>query len=482
MGRLIERIKNFVIKVSKFTPSLKSKMFINAFLVLLLFVAGFELFAYINLRNYNYNNLRNLMYSQARYSTELYVSYVADSTLNENILLEKRQFIGNAEGQIQVLDLNGVVLYDNIASRNIGKAINNVDVILALESNGGSNVYKDEATGEKILAISVPLNDRTSQVGVMRVLASLDQVDAEILRQFTIFIAFGIASVMIGALVSYYSSKQIFKPINKLTEVAKKYSDGQYEAKSNIPYDGEIGELAMTMDNMSENIIEKEAIKTEFISSVSHELRTPLTSIKGWSITLQDDGIDKDITLEGLQIIEKESDRLSDMVEDLLDFSRFMSPKFKLSKSTFNIVDIAQSIVTQLRPRVKDKKINLLLNYETDYVEVIADENRIKQVFINLLDNSIKFTPIEGTVAVNIQDRDNEVLVDVIDTGIGITADEIDKVTMKFYKGMSSESHTGLGLSICEEIVKAHNGKLMISSVEGEGTTISFTIPKKVIE
>lgn len=457
-------------------------MFLNAIIVLIIFVTGFEFFAYINLRNYHYNNIRNLMYSQADYATELYVSYLGDLPLSNNVMNESFYFLRNVDGQVQILDLDGIVIYDSIGSINTGQELVSQDVKDALSGLRGSVIAKDGITNEKILAVSVPLNDRNARVGAIRLKASLDEIDNEVVRQSTLFIIFGITSVIIALIIFYYLIKQVFKPVTKLTNVAKKYSDGQYEVKSNLSYYGEMGELARTMDNMSENIIEKEALKTEFISSVSHELRTPLTSIKGWSITLQDDDIEPELMVEGLQIIEKESDRLSDMVEDLLDFSRFMSPKFKLSKSTFNIVDIAQTIVTQLRPRVKEKQISLLLNYNSRTIEVVADENRIKQVFINLLDNAIKFTPVEGTIVVNIEEQDNMVVSEVIDTGIGISEKDIDKVTMKFYKGSTSESHTGLGLSICEEIVKAHEGDLHISSIEGEGTNIKFTIPKKVIE
>lgn len=461
--------------------SLKVKLFLYAFAIFMIFILGFEFFSYLTLKDYHYNNLRNFMHTQVKLSSELYVNQLGDFTLADNVLNENFSFLNNVDGQIQIIDNSGKVLYDNIASNQIGEVVLAEDVKQALDGTSGTGI-SSLGTREKILSVSVPLNDKSVQVGVLRTSASLKSTDLNIAKQFIIFIIFGSVAAIIGGILSWYLSRRIFKPINKLTEVAKKYSDGQYEEKSDIPYKGEIGELAKTMDQMSENIIEKEAIKTEFISSVSHELRTPLTSIKGWSITLQDEGIDRDLTNEGLQIIEKESDRLSDMVEDLLDFSRFTSPKFKLSKSTFNIIDAAQTIISQLKPRVSEKSINLLFNYNQREIDVVADINRIKQVFINLIDNAIKFTPIEGTIVVNIEGYEDKVVCQVIDTGIGIGEDEIDKVTQKFYKGTSSESHTGLGLSICEEIVKAHNGRLSITSIEGDGTTVEFVIPRKVAE
>ena len=461
---------------------LKTKFFYSTFLILLLFVLGFELFTFSILKNYQYNNVKSLLQSEAKISSELYQQVNSGYPLADNVLMERFSFIRNTSGHIQLLDNNGIVIYDNLGSSEIGQEITLSDVTNGLENRVSSLIHKDRDTGEKLLTLSYPLVDRQAQVGLIRLSSSLEETDRQIISKFSIFIILGTIAIIGGAIISMINSKKLFRPISKLTETASKYSDGQYEAKSNIGYFGEIGELAKTMDNMSTNILEKEAMKADFISSVSHELRTPLTSIKGWSITLQDDDIDKDLIIEGLQIIEQESDRLSDMVEDLLDFSRFTSPNFKLTKSTFNVVDNAKVIVKQLRPRVKDKDINLILNYSDENIEIIADENRIKQVFINLLDNAIKFTPREGTVALNIQEEERNLVCEVIDTGIGIPEDEIEKVTAKFFKGSGSESHTGLGLSICEEIVKAHDGELEIKSQEGKGTQIKFTIPKKVIE
>lgn len=462
--------------------SVKIKMFSYTFILFMIFIIGFECFAYYALKDYHYSNLQNLMYSQASYSTQMYKNYVGDYTLSDNILYERLGFISNLDGQVQIIDKDSTVVYDNIGSTSIGTRIDSEDVKVALEGNTSSGISQADKESDKVLSVSLPLYSKSDQVGVLRTNASLSQTNKDIWKQYFIFIIFGGVAAILGAFIVYYLSRGIFKPIKNLTELAKKYSDGQYEVKSNIKTQDEIGELARTMDQMSENIIEKEALKTEFISSVSHELRTPLTSIKGWSITLQDEGLDEDLVKEGLQIIEKESDRLSDMVEDLLDFSRFTSPKFKLTKTTFDIVESIKTITTQLRPRVKDKEISLLFNYNKPEIEIVADSNRIKQVFINLLDNAIKFTPKEGTVVVNIEDLGENIKCEVIDTGIGISKDEIDKVTLKFYKGTSSESHTGLGLSICEEIVKAHGGELTIRSVEGSGTQVSFVIPKKVIE
>ena len=294
-----------------------------------------------------------------------------------------------------------------------------------------------------------------------------------------VFILLGVFSLIAWMLLLYYFADKLLKPINKLTSLASKLSDGQYNQKSNMEYSGEIGELAKTMDELSENIIKKEEIKTDFISSVSHELRTPLTSIKGWALTIQDNDIDPETRKEGIMIIEQEADRLSEMVEDLLDFSRYTSPSFNLTKTEFDIVPVVKNIVNQMSPRSKEKKISLIFDTNVDSAVIVGDNNRLKQVLINLIDNAIKFTLEDGSVIVSINKNEelDEIDFEVVDTGIGISEDDIELVTTKFYKGTSKGSNTGLGLSIAEEIIIKHGGKLEIQSKLGEGTAIRFNIP-----
>lgn len=465
------KLKGFI---SKNKNSLKTKLVVYQLILFTIFIIGFEIFTFITIREYYYNNLKSNMLSQAEYSLELYSSSVSGYSLSEIISNERFEFLNNMKGKVQILDNSGKLLYDNTGGIKLDT---NVEMI-EQQSDIVFSFYED--TENKLLILNYPIINKNNQVGVLRNITSIKIVENEISMRMAVFILFGAIAVFLSIIINYIFGNSFLAPIKKLNNLASKLSNGQYNERSNMPYIGEIGELAKTMDEMSENIINKEEIKQDFISSVSHELRTPLTSIKGWAITLQDKDIEQETINDGLTIIEKESDRLAGMVEDLLNFSRYTSPKFSLTKSEFNIILIVKNIINQLSPRAKEKNINMVYNHEDYDVNVIADENRLKQVFINLIDNALKFTDNEGTILVNIQDGEDEIKCQITDTGIGISEDEIDLVTTKFYKGSSSQSHTGLGLSICEEIVLLHNGKFEISSIEDEGTTVSFTIPKGV--
>ena len=281
-------------------------------------------------------------------------------------------------------------------------------------------------------------------------------------------------------MVSFYASKRWIVPIKNLTKVGEKLAQGDFKVKASEDGKNEISELGQTLNYMSENIVKREDMKNEFISSVSHELRTPLTSIKGWAITLQAKEIQKneDMLNQGLTIIENEGERLSLMVEDLLNFSRLSSTSFQYEKEDLNIVEIAKEVYQQLYPRSLNEKINF--DFKTAYEEIIVncDKNRMKEVFINIIDNAMKFTPKDGHIDIFISKEDENVNIEVKDDGEGIKEDEISFVSSKFFKGSSSKSQTGLGLSICEEIVKAHDGKLVIKSKYTVGTSVIVVLPR----
>ncbi len=431
-----------------------------------------------SVRYYYYSTVEGMLRSQAKYSAELYLSYQSDISLEQAILSDRDQYYRQNVSQVQVLDNAGRVLLDNIGTTSVGQIIETEDVTSARGGKEGRSVHTPFYDDYNVMSYSVPLYNRTEQVGIIRLITSLKRIDNIIARRNVIFAIFGV--VLTGAMIviSFLIANSIVKPINELTEVAEKLAEGKFEERADEKSNDEIGKLASTMNFITENINKKEQLKNDFISSISHELRTPLTSIKGWAVTLQDEVDEETILKEGLIIIEKESDRLKTMVEELLDFSRFTAGRIELNKEMVNLTPIVKSINKQLTPRAVNSGINMIINYDSENITAFVDKNRIRQVLINLLDNSLKFTDNEGVIITNLFEKENEAIIEVIDTGIGIDSEEIALITGKFYKGRDSNSHTGLGLSICEEIVKLHDGKMIIESKIGEGTKIAVKLPK----
>lgn len=445
--------------------------------ILLALALVFEMFYYTSIKSYYYDIVAGTLTNQASYNADLYLTYLSNEDLNQVVVDNKNQFYRSDSSQVQILSNSGTVLYDSIGTDQVGKLISTVDVKKAQE--GQSGLFRGEAayTTDEVMSVSVPLHSQNGQVGILRLTTSLTKTNELIGQKFSLSVYFAIGTIIVGLILSFWLSRSITKPVEQLTRIARKIADGQTDVMADETGIGEIGELGRAMNIMSENIRQKERIKNDFISSVSHELRTPLTSIKGWALTLQSEGMGQDVQKEGLKIIEKESERLNFMVEDLLDFSRFLSGRIDLNKTKFDLIPVANNLVAQLRPRIRDKQLDVVYHYSQPQIDIVADENRVKQMMLNILDNAIKFTPSQGTIFIEITQEKDWVDLSITDTGIGISEKEIAFVTEKFWKGSSSQSHSGLGLSICEEIAKAHGGSLMIKSTVNVGTTVTIELP-----
>lgn len=443
-------------------------------------VIGFEIFAYNSIQNYYKQNLIGSMLNQAKINQLIFDNYTNKYDLSDIIIGDKNAFYRGNVSQVQILDNSGIVLFDSQASDEVGSQLMKADVLSSKEGKQGIYKSYNEKTKEEVLSISYPLMVNDQQAGILRLTSSLNKVKKKVKADMFFYFLFGIF-VLIGAyFLSLVASKKLVEPILKLIDVSEKLAKGDFNAKAEVTGKDELSKLGRTLNFMSENIVRREDMKNEFISSVSHELRTPLTSIKGWAITLQSKEIqnDSDMLNQGLSIIESEGDRLSMMVEDLLDFSRLQSSKFKYDKKNIDIVELVKEVHTQLSPRANNEGINFTFTTVYKTLMVYADKNRMKEVFINIIDNAIKFTDKDGNINILIEVNKDKISISITDDGEGIKEDEIAYVASKFYKGSSSKSQTGLGLSICEEIIKAHDGNMIIKSKYGSGTSVIVEIPR----
>ena len=219
-------------------------------------------------------------------------------------------------------------------------------------------------------------------------------------------------------------------------------------------------------------------LKNDFVSSISHELRTPLTSIKGWSDTISNVSTDDELYQRGLNIISSETERLSGLVEDLLDFSRLES-KRKLSYDPVMLdlgAELSDAVLT-LEQRAQ--KLGIIVKYsEPDYPVIVdADKNRLRQVFTNVFDNALKYSSRKKTITVRLTTEEDSAIISVKDRGPGIPADEIPRVTERYYRASNSVYGTGIGLSLVDEIMRSHGGSVRIESELGHGTTVFLTLP-----
>lgn len=459
--------------------SIKIRLVKNFMLVILITVLILETVLLTGVKEYYYKNIEDILSNQIDFSTDFYSRYFDTFNLEDILIDDIDIFWRYTNAQVQILSLDGEVLMDSLGVV-YDENIKTNDVINALNMDKGvwiGNVAYDDYP---VMSVSKVLVNKGEQIGIIRFVSSLELTNIIIRRISFLFFLMGIMVIFISVIVSIFLANSIVKPLKEVTKVAEKMADGQFKVRSYVKIDDEIKKLSDTLNYMAEEIIKKEQIKSDFISSVSHELRTPLTAIKGWAITLKDDEFrDDELLMDGLEIIETESDRLSQMVEDLLDFSRFISGRIILQKEEFDIIKTIDMLGKQWSPRAKSNNINFVVDINKEPIYIIGDENRIKQVLINLLDNSFKFTNENGIVRLSAVKEVDQLVLAVEDNGIGIPEEDLPNIIEKFYKGKHSKSHSGIGLSICDEIVKLHDGKLTVDSEVDKGTMIKVFLPLK---
>ena len=354
------------------------------------------------------------------------------------------------------------------------------DVNRALSTR--SSVYfvgKNPSTKERIMSVTMPMVYSDGRVvGVLRFVTSTKNADRFIL--LTLLVALVVSALVV--LIVYWSSRLYFKsilvPVAEITETAKRIAGGSYGVQIQKKFDDEIGELADTINDMSNKISQSEKMQSEFVSSVSHELRTPLTAITGWGETLQDGGVDPEETKRGISIILREAKRLTSMVEELLEFTRMQDGRFTLNVRQCDLRADFEDMIFMYGSRLRQEGIELeYLDSDEDIPEISCDPERMRQVFLNILDNAAKHGGEGKKITASLNREGSSVVIRIRDYGPGIPEEELPHVKMKFYKGSSKARGSGIGLAVCEEIVTMHGGKLDLANAEGGGTLVTVSLP-----
>lgn len=388
------------------------------------------------------------------------------------------QFEEKDKFEFMLLDQNGVVLATSsgIINENL---TDGTDYYRALVSSDGiGRAIFRTPDGERVMAVTALVPYDAGNITAMRLVTSLTLAD----RQWwnLVLISGGVVLVALGfALWSgLFFVRSIVRPLGQVESIANRIAGGDLQTRlPDTRYDDEIGRLCRTINEMAEHLTETERMKNEFISSVSHELRTPLTSIKGWVETIgaiRDPGDEN--YRKGLEVIGAETDRLYAMVEELLDFSRLQNG-ISLDCQVLDLVAEATDAALFVEGRIRQEGLRLVYEEPPEPFPVWADPARLRQVFINVLDNAIKYSPPGGSVFLTLTRSASFVTVSVRDQGRGISPEDLEKVKVKFFKGKNSVRGSGIGLAVVDAIVTALGGTVDITSTLGQGTTVLITLP-----
>lgn len=431
-------------------------------------------------RGYVYNGIQSALNGRSNELSNMFSGYESksQSEFSDAARSYVEDFPDKESMELMVLNANGKVIITSI-----GFAPDDSqpmpDYKFALADQGGYGSWTGKLTsGEKVMAITRVMRTTAGKpVGAIRYVVSLESADKQIFTVVAVLIAAGLVIILFIIVSSYYFMRSIINPIKQIGSTAKLIAQGDFKARIQKPSEDEIGQLCDTINDMADELGENERMKNDFISSVSHELRTPLTAIKGWAETLQTGETDKKMFDRGMGIIIHESERLSGIVEELLDFSRMQSGRMTLNMEKIDILAELGEAVYMFSERAKTEHKSLLYDEPLMLSPVLGDRNRLRQVFVNVLDNALKYTNEGGTINVTANEENRFIRVVISDNGCGIPAEHLPKVKNKFYKANKTVRGSGIGLALADEIMSLHSGSLEIESHENVGTAVTVSLP-----
>ncbi len=449
---------------------------LNVLLIMFLIIVAVEIILCVFIRSY--------YYSQTKAVAEEYASSFItplSNSLPENYEATARdyceEFLYKDKLEIQVLDTSGKLLISTTGFSQEPSAM--PDFQNAVEGVADGYYSGKSSVGEPILCRTVLLYSGDDEVfGAVRWVVSLQAVNKRIFWTCLFAVVIGAAVLSILFITGMYFIRSIVRPIRDVSKVARKIALGDFESRIELKANNEIGELCDSINYMASELKAAENLKNDFISSVSHELRTPLTAIRGWAETAKMSvGFDEETVNKGLDVVLKESERLHSLVEELLDFSRMQSGRLSMTFGQFDLAFILDEAADMYKELAKKQKVELVYVPPKNEIYCYGDDNRIKQVFINVIDNALKYNQPGGQILIEQNLDDGCVQITVSDTGVGIAERDLDRVKEKFYKANKQVRGSGIGLAVADEIIKQHNGLLLIDSTEGVGTTVTIVLP-----
>lgn len=437
------------------------------------------IFVFFAIKSYYYSYAAQYVESQMNLIQSTVMRYSSDSSTNLNNEIRNLVQTFDEKENIELIAINTRGLQTVTSSGFIAPPnINMEDYYDAkLSSNGKASQVFNLDSGEKVYSLTVMLPAVKCSYSALRMMTSLDEIDIQITSIFIILLLVVLAIILLLVFTGMFFVNSIVIPIRQIEVSARRFAKGDFSEKIINESSDELGELCEIINQMADELSRSEDMKNEFISSVSHELRTPLTAIKGWGETLAEIQDDPETFKKGMRVITGETDRLSQMVEELLDFSRIQSGKLTLTMAVMDILAELGDAILIYQERAKELGIVLEYFEPEELPFVYGDKNRIRQVFINVIDNAIKYSDAGGKVSVESYAEDGEIYILCSDTGIGISADDLPKIKSKFYKANHTRRGSGIGLAVADEIISCHGGTLTINSEVGIGTTVMITLP-----
>ena len=401
------------------------------------------------------------------------------------------RYASNTGTRITILTPQGVAIADSVApAASIDNQIDQTEVQAAMRGLGAHEIRVDPASGQAVLHAAAPVSQGTRLLGVVQLAQPLDVTLERVRKTLASFALAGLAALLVAGILAVWLGRRLIRPIRNLESASLAIADGDLQRRVPVESADEIGELGRAFNSMAQQVQITVEKQRQFVANASHELRTPVTNIKLRSEALLGGGVaDSERARRYLSEIDSEADRLGRLANTLLDLSRLESGAVVHDEQA-ELVDpalIISAVTDDLRLRVESAGLALSVDIPAGLPAILVRPEQIEAALINLLDNSIKFTPPGGTLSLGVQAVDGVCRITISDTGPGIPTDDLPYVFDRFYRvdkahsrqsGRSSlGSGAGLGLAIVQTLIEENNGQIRVTSVVGEGTTFTIDLP-----
>jgi signal transduction histidine kinase len=437
-------------------------------------------------REYLYEAKKEELLRQAKKVNAAIQDYSkVNKRLQENLALlddtfDTRIWLFNRDGKIVATSMKDEVFTGKaVASSIAGKVLKGQNAVTELQIEG---------LDDPMLSVAVPWGEEEKVYGGIILHAPIEGIERTFAQmRETILWATLFGVVLSTAMVSYLSWS-ISRPLQKIERTAAEIGRGNYAERVQVEKSDEIGDLAQTINTLAEKLerVEQERrhleqVRNDFLANVSHELRTPLTAIQGFLEALQDGLIeDEEARQRYYAVMYSETMQVNRLVDDLMDLMKLENNEVTLAKHPVDAGELVKKIAFAFEQEADEKGLAIQVDVREDLPKIYADKDRVAQILKNLVKNAVKFTD-EGTIRIGAEQENDWIKLSVSDTGIGIAADDLERIWERFFKvdrGRSKKNKgTGLGLAIVKELVDLHDGRIAAQSKPGEGSTFTVWLP-----
>lgn len=332
----------------------------------------------------------------------------------------------------------------------------------------------------QVISVVIPLVDKHRLEGILYVYFPLEKITELASKEVLLLMGVSLLFLVIMGFIVFKGIKLIMKPLSQLQRAAKQMASGDYSARVETNSADEIGKLATTFNEMAQSIEKEDQKQRQFLENVSHELRTPISYIKGYGEAILSGNIKVEEQPEKLQLIVREAGRMEKLTNELLQLSRTEEQQLALQLYPLPLAETIREVANMMEQRAQEAGITLQLTVDDEAI-IVADELRLKQIGINLIENALRYSESQTEVFIRCYTKNQSVIIEFEDQGIGITPEDIPHVTERFYRVNKARSRidggSGLGLSIVEQLVTAQHGQLKIESEVNKGTRITLIFP-----